>query len=136
MTATTARAGIEPTAPVIEFAAPLLGLAPHTTFTLESIAGADGLHALRTTDADVRLFVLEAPYVDRAYAPKVPASVRAELGASAGDALQVLVVANPGEDGVHVNLRAPIVVHPGTGRAAQVILEDQAYPIRSLLGGR
>lgn len=135
MTATTARAGIETTAPVIEFASPLLGLAPHTTFTLESIAGADGLHALRATDADVRLFLLEAEYVGRAYAPTVPASVRTELGASEGDPLRVLVVANPGDEGVHVNLRAPIVVHPGNGRAVQVILEDQAYPIRSLLGG-
>lgn len=136
MTATTARAGTEPTTPVIEFVSPMLGLAPHTTFTLESIAGADGLHALRATDADVRLFVLEAPYVDREYAPKVPASAREELGASAADALSVLVVANPGDEGVFVNLRAPIVVHPGSGRAVQVILDDQTYPIRALLGGR
>lgn len=136
MTATTARAGIEPAARMVEFTSPMHGLAPHTTFTLEHIAGADGLYALRATDADVRLFVVEAPFVDRSYAPQVPASVRAEIGASAGDALQVLVVANPGDDGVHVNLRAPIVVHPASGRAVQVILEDQRYPIRSLLGGR
>ncbi|MFK3833744.1 flagellar assembly protein FliW [Microbacterium sp. NPDC087868] len=136
MTATTARANIESAARVIEFTSPMLGLAPYTTFTLESIEGADGLYALRATDAEVRLFVVEAPFVDRAYAPKVPASVRAEVGASADDALRMLVVANPGDEGVHVNLRAPIVVHPGNGRAVQVILEDQTYPIRSLLGGR
>lgn len=136
MTATTARAGIESAARVIEFSSPMLGLAPHTTFTLQSIEGADGLYALRATDGDVRLFVVEAPFVDRSYAPRIPASVRAEIGAATDDALQVLVVAHPGEDGVHVNLRAPIVVRRESGRAVQAILEDQTYPIRSLLGGR
>lgn len=119
----------------VEFASAMHGLAPHTAFTLESIAGADGLHALRAVDADIRLFLLDASVVASDYAPHVPSGARAEVGARDEDTLRVLVVANPSEEGVHVNLRAPIILHPKTGRATQVILEEQTYPIRALLGG-
>ncbi|WP_217184100.1 flagellar assembly protein FliW [Streptomyces sp. AC495_CC817] len=117
----------------VEFAAPMPGLSPHTSFSLEPIAGADGLYALRAADADLRLFLLDADG-DDGYAPSIPAAVRADIGAEHDDDLRILVVANPGDDGVYVNLRAPIVVHRGTGRATQAILEDQAYPVRALLG--
>lgn len=129
MTATSA----DPTAVAIEFTAAMPGLDPHTGFRLAGIAGAEGLYALRAVDADVRLFLLDAARVDRAYAPRIPAGIREEIGATETDVLRTFVIANPAEDGVHVNLRAPIVVHPDTGRAAQVILDDQDYPIRALL---
>lgn len=128
MTATPAAA--------IVFTSPMHGLSPYTAFVLEAISGADGLYAMRSVDADVRLFVLDASAVDQEYRPHIPAAVRAEIGAASGDVLRVLVVANPSDDGVHVNLRAPVVVHAETGRASQVILEEQGYPIRALLGGR
>lgn len=123
------------TAMPVEFGAPMPGLAPHTSFTLESIPGADGLSALRAVDADVRLFLLDGRAADAGYRPRLPDSALADIGAAGDDAVRVLVVANPGDEGVHVNLRAPILVHGTTGRAVQVILEDQTYPIRALLGG-
>lgn len=119
----------------VEFASPMPGLNPYTAFRLDPVDGAAGLYALRALDADVRLFLLDAGSGAFGYAPEIPAAVRAEIGAVDGDEPRVLVVANPADDGVYINLRAPIVMHRETGRAVQVILEDQAYPIRALLGG-
>lgn len=130
MTATTAEA----TGFAVEFTTPMPGLSPYRTFTLEQIAGAEGLYALRAADADVRLFLLDPLSGDYGYAPALPADARSELGASDDSEIRVFVVANPADDGVYINLRAPVLVHRETGRAAQVILDDQAYPIRALLG--
>jgi flagellar assembly factor FliW len=132
MTATTA----DQPAVAIEFASAMHGLSPYTAFSLVAIAGVDGLYALRAVDADVRLFLLEAASVDLEYAPRIPAGIRTEIGATDADALRTFVIANPSDEGVHVNLRAPVIIHTETGRAAQVILDDQDYPIRALLGGR
>jgi flagellar assembly factor FliW len=118
----------------VEFAAALPGLGPHTAFRLERIEEADGLYALRASDADVRLFVIDAALVGKEYDPRIPDAAREEIGARADRAPQVLVVANPTDEGVFVNLRAPIVLDRETGRATQTILEDPAYPIRALLG--
>lgn len=125
----------EQTAVALEFTSPMHGLSPYTAFRLQSVDGVAGLFTLRAVDADVRLFLLDASSVDPGYAPRIPAGVRAELGASDGDPLRMLVIANPSDGGVHVNLRAPIVVHADTGKALQVILDDQDYPLRARLGG-
>lgn len=129
MTITTAAPGIP-----VEFSTPMPGLSPYRDFALEGIPGAEGLYALRAVDADVRLFLLDPGSGDYGYEPAIPASVLADVEASDESAVRVLVVANPAEDGVYINLRAPIVLHRESGRAVQVILEDQAYPIRALLG--
>lgn len=131
MSTTTA----ETTSIRVEFRSPMLGLSPYRAFALEPIAGADGLYALRATDADVRLFVLDPRSADPGYAPVVSDDVFAEVDAADSSEVDVFVVANPSADGVHVNLRAPILIHRETGRATQTILDDQTYPIRALLGG-
>lgn len=118
----------------VDFATPMPGLNPYTAFRLEGIDGAQGLYALRAVDADIRLFLLDASAGGFGYEPRIPEAVRVEIGAESEDESAVFVVANPADDGVYLNLRAPIVIHRDTGRAAQVILEDQAYPIRALLG--
>lgn len=119
----------------VEFAFPMPGLSPYTAFSLDPIPGADGLYALRAIGADVRLFLLDPDFSDYGYEPRIPSELRAELGADDETRLRVLVVANPADDGVYVNLRAPIVLHPDTSRAAQVILDDESYPIRVRLDG-
>lgn len=118
----------------VDFASPMPGLSPHTAFTLEQIPGAEGLHALRATDADVRLFLLDPLSGDYGYEPIIPVDVRAAIGAEDDSEVRVFVVANPSADGVYINLRAPILIHAESGRAVQAILEDQRYPIRALLG--
>lgn len=119
----------------IEFVVPMPGLSPYTAFRLEHLDGFDGLYALRAVDAELRLFVLDPRRAGVDYAPVLSAGHRAEIGAADEDAVRVLVVANPAEDGVYLNLRAPVIIHAQSGRAAQVILDDQDYPIRALIGG-
>ena len=122
-------------ATAVEFAFPMPGLAPYTDFALEPIPGAEGLYALRAVGAEVRLFLLDPDFSDYGYEPRIPTEIRAQLGADDDTDLRVLVVANPAEDGVYINLRAPIVLHPVTARAAQVILDDESHPIRVRLDG-
>ncbi|MDQ1113093.1 flagellar assembly factor FliW [Microbacterium testaceum] len=116
----------------VEFAKSLPGLAPRTSFLLEPIEGAEGLYALRSTIDDVRLFLLDPASGGLAYDPPLAAAALVDIGAAA-DEVRMFVVANPGEDGVFVNLRAPILVNARTGAAAQVIFDDTVYPIRARL---
>ncbi|MDQ4213220.1 flagellar assembly protein FliW [Microbacterium sp. ASV81] len=119
----------------VEFASSPPGLAPHTTFLLERIPQAEGLYALRAAGAPVRLFLLDPLLIEGVvYAPRLSAAALAEIGAADDGEALLFVVANPSEEGVHVNLRAPVVIHRETGRAVQMILEDQDQPIRMLLG--
>lgn len=124
------------TAVDIEFVVPLAGLSPRTAFRLDPIEGAEGLYALRSVVDDVRLFLLDPVTVHDDYRPPLTDAHRAEIGASNDSEVGVLVVANPADDGVYTNLRAPILIHRTTGRATQIILEEQAYPIRSLVTAR
>lgn len=115
----------------VEFAGGLPGLPPYTAFRLEPVAGAAGLYALRSVGGEVRLFVIDAPG-DGEYAPHLGPDALAQVGAASTDEVRILLVANPAAEGVYLNLRAPIVIHEGRG--TQVILDDQNYPIRVLLG--
>ncbi len=117
----------------VEFARSLPGLSPLTSFRLDRIDGAEGLYALRAVADEVRLFVVEAAVVASGYAPPVTAEMRDEIGAASED-IRVLVVANPTDEGVFLNLRAPVLLNVRTGAASQVILEDTSYPLRALLG--
>lgn len=117
----------------IEFAASLPGLAPFTSFRLSRIEGAQGLYALRSRGEEVRLFLVDPSLVVAGYAPRITPAMREGIGAGEDDA-RVFVVANPSEDGVFVNLRAPVLLNPRTGAAVQVIFDDASYPLRARLG--
>lgn len=118
----------------LRFATPPPGLTPHTAFDLEPVAESGGLFALRAVDDPaVRLFVVDPRDVAPDYAPVLSDAQAAQLGlTTAGDA-QLLVVARMTEEGVGVNLLAPVVFNRRTGDAAQVILEGQDLPVRALL---
>ncbi|GAA1916969.1 hypothetical protein GCM10009775_06760 [Microbacterium aoyamense] len=118
----------------VDFASAPPGLAPHTAYTLHRVDGADGLYALHSRVGSVRLFLLDPLVGDYGYRPVLTAGMLAEIGAADGTDARVFVVVNPADDGVYLNLRAPIILHRQTGRAAQIILDDQNYPVRALLG--
>ena len=118
---------------LLTFTAPPPGFAPHTRFTLDPIDGAEGLFSLDAVDDEaLRLFVVDPSTVIAGYAPTLPDEQVDELGLRHPDDALLLVVAARGDDGVHVNLLAPIVAHRETGVAAQVIL-DADYPLRAPL---
>ena len=119
----------------VAFVVPPPGLAPHTHFELSPVEGAEGLFALAAReDADLRLFLVDPRTVLADYAPELSDAQATQLSLAEPDDALLLVVANPGVDGVHVNLLAPVVINTATGAAAQVILDDQDFPVRAPLG--
>ncbi|MCT1477854.1 flagellar assembly protein FliW [Microbacterium sp. p3-SID336] len=119
----------------LTFTAPPPGLAPHVDFSLAPIDGADGLFALRAVaDEALRLYLVDPNTVLAEYAPTLTDAQVDDLALGSPDDALLLVVAHPSAEGVSVNLLAPVVVNKTTGTAAQVILEDQDYPVRAPLG--
>ncbi|WAA67060.1 flagellar assembly protein FliW [Microbacterium oxydans] len=119
----------------LTFLAPPPGLAPHVDFALAPVDGADGLFAMRAVDdAELRLYLVDPRSVLTEYAPVLTDEQADGLALETPDDALILVVAHPSADGVSVNLLAPVIVNRTTGAAAQVILEDQDYPLRAPLG--
>jgi flagellar assembly factor FliW len=120
--------------PVLTFVAPPPGLAPLVDFSLDKIDGADGLYAMHAaSDAELRLFLLDAQVHLPGYAPMLTDEQCAAVDVTTPQDAIVLVVANPAEEGTTVNLLAPIVVNASTGASAQFILEGQDYSLRQEL---
>ncbi|GAA1109367.1 flagellar assembly protein FliW [Arthrobacter flavus] len=118
----------------LTFTAPPPGLDPLVDFSLDKIDGADGLYALQASqNASLRLFVLDTAVYMPAYQPAVPSANTEALDLPVNDSLTFLVVANPSESGTTVNLMAPILVNPATGRCTQLILDRGDWPIRAEL---
>lgn len=77
-------------------------------------------------------FVVASPWRFRPdYAPAIPAQALRALGARDAGELELLALVTVAADGVTLNLAAPIAIHPGTRRGAQVILEEPGYPTRA-----
>lgn len=119
----------------LAFVSPPPGLAPHVDFALAPVEGADGLFTMRAVgQEELRLYLIDPQTVLGEYAPTLTNAQAADLALATPDDAMILVVAHPSADGVSVNLLAPVVVNRATGAAAQVILEDQDYPLRAPLG--
>jgi flagellar assembly factor FliW len=110
-------------------------LAPLTDFVLDEIDGAAGLYSLQASaQPTTRLFVLDAAIFLPSYTPAISNEQSMALSLTTPDDALVLVVINPGESTTTVNLMAPIVVNAHTGACAQVILDDQDWPLHAELG--
>jgi flagellar assembly factor FliW len=121
----------------VRFVTPPAGLAPLTQFTLNEVAGADGLYSLRAVDnLAIRLFVLDAAVYLPDYSPEISDEQSRAIDLHTAADAMVLVVANPGESGTRMNLLAPIVVNVHSGACAQVILDDQDWPLQAELATR
>jgi len=114
----------------LSFVASPPGFAPALDFALEVLEGTDGLFALSAEDSELRLFVLDAAVHAPQYHPQITEEQEELLGLV--DAL-VLLVAKPSDEGVRVNLLAPIVVNGRDGRSAQLILDHGDWPVSASL---
>ena len=122
------------TSPTLRFVSPPPGLAPLTDFVLDEIDGSAGLYSLEASaQPTTRLFVLDAAIFLPSYTPVISNEQSAALSLTTPDDALVLVVVNPGES-TTVNLMAPIVVNARTGTCAQLILDDQDWPLHAELG--
>ncbi|GAA4674528.1 flagellar assembly protein FliW [Frondihabitans cladoniiphilus] len=118
----------------LSFVTPPPGLDPVVDFTLDAIDGAPGLYSLHASEAPTtRLFVVDAAVHLPHYSPFVTDEQAGMLGLTSAEQALLLVIANPAETGTTVNLMAPIVVNLATGISAQLILEDQEWPLRAAL---
>lgn len=121
----------------LTFVTPPPGLDPVVDFTLDEVAGAEGLYSLHAaTEPTTRLFVLDASLHLPDYSPVISEEQGDSLGVTDPDQAFLLVVANPAPSGTTVNLMAPIIVNATTGVSAQVILENQDFPLRAALQRR
>ena len=126
---TTAR----PVTSALDFTTPPPGMAGLRHFTLDALDDTGFLFAMRSTEEPgVRLYVVAPqPYFPE-YAPDLGGSTRETLGLDDEDAV-LLVVVQPGQDGnaPTANLLAPVAVNPTTGRALQVVLDGDRWPLRA-----
>jgi flagellar assembly factor FliW len=113
---------------------PLPGFPRHRDYVLVAADATGLLRWLQSVDPEGPRFLVvpPAPFVPE-YAPRLPGAALTELGlGSPGEAELFCLVTVPDGDvrAATANLRAPLVVHPGTGRARQVVLTEGGHPIR------
>ena len=115
----------------------LPGFPRHRDYVLVAADATGLLRWLQSVDPEGPRFLVvpPAPFVPE-YAPRLPGAALTELGLdSAADAELFCLVTVPDGDvrAATANLRAPLVVHPGTGKARQVVLTEGGHPIRHAL---
>ncbi|MCU1511044.1 MAG: hypothetical protein JWO34_884 [Arthrobacter sp.] len=115
----------------VAFLAPMPGLEDVHDFTLRSVQGAAGLYALESGSTPVRLFLADAAVFVPGYAPPITAAALESLDLGQAELPQVLVVLNHTPGSTTVNLMAPIVLNPASGRCRQLVLDGRDYPLRA-----
>jgi flagellar assembly factor FliW len=118
----------------LALAEPLPGFPGHRDYVLVPADGDGLLFWLQSLAPEGPRFlaVPPAPFFPD-YAPALPRSVCEDLELAATDEadLYCLVTVLGGDvRSATANLRAPVVVNPGTSRARQVVLADGGHPIR------
>jgi flagellar assembly factor FliW len=117
----------------LHFAEPLPGFPAEDEYTLSRIDEQGVLYSLRAVHEPGLRFVLTAPEAFFAdYRPDVAGALAPILGDDDVSLLVVLTLGTGLADAT-ANLRAPIAVSESTGRAVQVVLEDEDLPMREPL---
>lgn len=122
------------TSTAVTFTSPMPGLDPEVDFVLRGVEGAPGLYALEAVAKPVlRLFIADVAVYVPDYKPRIPAAARDNLDLSDDGFATIFVVINPASGHPTVNLQAPIILNPETGRCTQVVLDSKDYPLRAEL---
>ena len=122
----------------IEFVAPLPGFEAENAFTLSAIDPGGLLLSLRSVRTPGLRFVLTPAgcfFAD--YRPEFDVDVTQALGDDADNDVELLLMLTIGTGlrDATANLRAPILVSTTSGRAMQVVLDDETLPMRRPLIG-
>jgi flagellar assembly factor FliW len=134
---TTLQTAIAPTAferstTRVRFVEPLPGF-DEDRFTLDAIDDHGVLYSLRSERTpDLRFVLTPAGAFFPHYVPPLPDALATVLGGNEVEVLLVLTLGTSLADAT-ANLRAPVVYAPASGRAVQVILDDEALPMRTPL---
>lgn len=117
----------------IRLVEPLPGFPDDHDFTLTAIDPRGMLHSLRSVrEPGLRFVLASASVFFPDFRPDLVPAVEPVLGGSDVDALLVLTIGSGLADAT-ANLRAPVALCRSTGRAVQVILDDEALPMRQPL---
>ena len=121
---------------LITFTGPLLGFEQHRRFIIYQTK--DGpLYWLQSVDAENVSFCLLAPF-QAGLDPELEITAQdakdIDAGGSGDIDVYTVVVLDRDPAQIRTNLRAPILVGRTSGKAKQVVLEDQRLPIRFHLG--
>ncbi len=82
-------------------------------------------------DGNFGLPVTTPDFFDQDYAPRLPEGTVGRLGGNPADVVTlVITTVHPGGERLTGNLAAPLVVQPATRRGAQLVLDDQRWPLR------
>lgn len=113
---------------------PLPGFPGHRDYVLVAAAAGGQVFWLQSVAPEgPRFLAVPAAEYFPDYAPRLPAAACVDLGLedAARARLYCLVTVPDGDvTAATANLRAPLVVNPATYRARQVVLLDDAHPIR------
>ncbi len=113
---------------------PVPGFPSHRDYVLVAADASGLLRWLQALDPEGPRFLVvpPAPFVPE-YAPRLPGAVLTELdldSPAAAELLCLVTVPDGDASSATMNLRAPLVLDPATGRGRQVVLSDGGYPIR------
>ncbi|SDI81756.1 flagellar assembly factor FliW [Frankineae bacterium MT45] len=121
---------------LVEFAEPIAGFPNEHIYTLSTIDEAGAFFSLRAAASPELRFILTPPALFfPQYAPKLDESLLATVGApDESDVLlfAILTVQKSISDAT-ANLRAPIALSRSTGRAVQVVLDDESLSFREAI---
>ena len=115
---------------IVNFVEPMPGFDDEHSYSLSAIDDQGVLLAMRSTrDPDLRFVLLAPEMIFDDYHPDLGPVVTEALEAQ--DDVRVLVVLTIGAGlaDATANMRAPIVLSPGSGRAMQVVLDDESLPM-------
>lgn len=122
------------TGSALTFVEPLLGFPDEDAYVVGEVDPEGVLLTLRSVRTpELRFVVTRAPVFFPDYRPALPDVVLSALGTDgAGADLQLLLILTIGAElsEATANLRAPVVVSAETGTAMQVVLDDDALPMR------
>jgi flagellar assembly factor FliW len=116
----------------VQFVQPLPGFESATEFTLQAIDDKSTLFSMRAVaDPSIRFVLTPSDCFFNDYLPELDDEVATGLGLDDGDEVTLLLMLTipSGLEDATANLRAPIVVSNSSGRAVQVILEDETLPM-------
>lgn len=122
-----------PGADALQFVRPLPGFSDETAYTLQAIDDHGVLFSMRSVgEPQVRFVLAPSDRFFDDYTPHIDDEVTRALGLVDGDevTLMLMLTIADGLDDATANLRAPVVVANSSGRALQVILEDDSLPMR------
>ena len=116
---------------VVDFPSGIPGFESHRRFVLIASAELSPLGCLKAADAtDVSFLVIDPQLVCLDYELKVGEFDRMRLGAAPDDPLLWLAIVTITENDAAENLRAPIVINPAKMLGAQLIRDDDRYPVQ------